>query len=133
MAKTTINQAEMRRLHDEFMKRVDTAAIVVQNEMIDLTTKVDGAVKGTIRRRATGKKVKALRYGTRRSKRGESPYKQTGTLSGSIAIERRPSELRCRIGDGVRYGSILELALDRPHMRKALENKRQEVGTIFGG
>jgi hypothetical protein len=58
---------------------------------------------------------------------------QTGQLSQSVAVERRPAELTARIGDGVKYGSILELKMDRPHMRLALTNKSADVRRILGG
>jgi hypothetical protein len=86
-----------------------------------------------VRSRTTGRRRKKLRYGARRSVRGQSPFKQTGQLSQSVAIERRPAELKCRIGDGVKYGSILELKLDRPHMRLALTNKTPDIKRILGG
>lgn len=119
--------------NDEFMKRVDASAIVVQNEIVRLLTLNDGAVSAMIRSRATGRRRKKLRYGARRSVRGQSPFKQTGQLSQSVAIERRPAELKCRIGDGVKYGSILELKMDRPHMRLALDNKTPDIKRILGG
>jgi hypothetical protein len=119
--------------NDEFMKRVDAAAIVVQDEIIRLLTLNDGAASGMVRSRTTGRRRKKLRYGARRSVRGQSPFKQTGQLSQSVAIERRPAELKCRIGDGVKYGSILELKMDRPHMRLALDNKTPDIKRILGG
>ena len=117
----------------EFMPRIDAASLVVQSEMIRLLTLNDGASMGMIRSRTTGRKRKMLRYGARRSVRGQSPFKQTGTLSQSVAIERRPWELKNHIGDGVMYGTVLELKLDRPHMRLALTNKTPEIRRILGG
>lgn len=117
----------------EFMPRIDAASLVVQSEMIRLLTLNDGASMGMIRSRTTGRKRKKLRYGARRSVRGQSPFKQTGQLSQSTAIERRPHELTNRIGDGVFYGTVLELKLDRPHMRLALTNKTPEIRRILGG
>lgn len=128
-----INQAELNRINDEFMRRVDAGSLVIANEMTRLLTLHDGASMGSVRNKQTGRKRKKLRYGVRRSKPGESPYKQTGTLSQSVAIERRPAELSCRIGDGVLYGSILELTMDRPHMRLSLDNTRTDVLRILGG
>jgi hypothetical protein len=40
--------------------------------------------------------------------------------------------LTCFVGDGVFYGAILELQLDRPHMRLALDNTSAEVFRILG-
>lgn len=115
------------------MPRIDAAAIVVQNEIVRLLTLNDGASAGKVRSRTTGRTRTKLRYGSRRSVRGQSPFKQTGQLSQSVAIERRPIELTARVGDGVKYGSILELKMDRPHMRLALTNKSGEVRRILGG
>ena len=127
-----INWNEVNRLRrDEFMRRVDASAIVIQREMIRLTTLVDGAAMGRVKNRATGKRSKRLKYGARRSKRGESPYKQTGQLSQSIAIERNPATLTARIGPGVRYGSYLEIGMDRPHIRLSLTNKTSDVRRIL--
>lgn len=133
MARINVDNKAIASLRGgEFMPRIDAAAIVVQTEMIRLLTLNDGAAMASIRSRATGKKRKKLRYGTKRSVRGQSPFKQTGQLSQSVAIERRPAELTCRIGDGVMYGSILELKMDRPHMRLALTNKTPDVRRILG-
>lgn len=130
--RVSINWGEVDRIRrDEFMRRVDASAIVIQREMIRLTTLVDGAAMGSVKNRATGKKTRRLRYGTRRSKRGESPYKQTGQLSQSIAIERNPAKLTARIGPGVRYGSYLEVNMDRPHIRLSLTNKTPDVKRIL--
>ena len=128
-----IDKNGMAQINGEFMKRVDAAAQVVKNEMVRLLTLHDGATMGSVRNKQTGRKRKKLRYGVRRSKPGESPYKQTGALSQSVAIERRPAELSCRIGDGVFYGAILELEMDRPHMRLALDNTSTDVLRILGG
>jgi hypothetical protein len=130
----TINWNEVNRIErTEFMRRIDAAAITVQREMIRLTTLVDGANRGTRTRNAkTGKFQKGkLRYGARRSKPGESPYKQTGQLSQSIAIERRPETLTARIGPGVMYGSYLELGMNRPFIRLSLTNKTNDVRRIL--
>jgi hypothetical protein len=129
-----IDQNAIAKLrNDEFMRRVDAAAITVQDEIVRLLTLNDGAASAMVRSRTTGRRRKKLRYGARRSVRGQSPFKQTGQLSQSVAIERRPAELKCRIGDGVKYGSILELKLDRPHMRLALTNKTPDIKRILGG
>jgi hypothetical protein len=134
IARVTINKAEIDRIgRNEFMRRVDASAVVVQAEMIRLTTLVDGAQSGIVKSRSTGRRTKKLRYGVRRSKPGESPYKQTGQLSQSIAIERDPSTLTARVGDGVRYGSILELGMNRPHMQLALTNMTPQITRILGG
>jgi len=128
----TINWSEVNRIErDEFMRRIDAAAITVQREMVRLTTLVDGAAMASIRNRATGKRSKRLRYGSRRSKPGESPYKQTGQLSQSIAVERRPETLTARIGPGVMYGSYLELGMNRPFIRLSLTNKTNDVRRIL--
>ena len=130
--RVVINQSEVKRLErDEFMRRIDAAAITVHNEMIRLTTLVDGAAMASIRNRATGKRSKKLRYGSRRSKPGESPYKQTGQLSQTIAVELRPQTLTARIGPGVWYGSYLELGMNRPHIRLSLTNKTDDVRRIL--
>lgn len=128
-----VNQAELDRIRGDGMRRIDAAAVVVANEMTRLLTLEDGAVMGRVRNRATGRTRQRLKYGVRRSKPGESPYKQTGTLSQSVAIERRPADMTCRIGDGVLYGSILELGMNRPHMRRALENKLGDITRILEG
>lgn len=134
MARVNVNHRAIAAIRGgEFMPRIDAAAIVVQNEMIRLLTLNDGAAAGMIRSRTTGRKRKKLRYGSRRSVPGQSPFKQTGQLSQSVAVERRPAELTCRVGDGVKYGSILELKMDRPHMRLALTNKTPDVRRILGG
>ena len=101
--------------------------------MIRLTTLVDGASMASIRNRATGKRSKRLKYGVRRSKPGESPYKQTGQLSQSIAVERNPATLTARIGPGVKYGAYLELGMNRPHIRLSLDNKTADVKRILSG
>lgn len=131
LARIEINRPELRRIHGDVMGLVDAAGFVVQNEMIRLTTLVDGASAGIVRDRQTGRRVRRLRYGTRRSKRGESPYKQTGQLSQSIATERDPVAMSVRVGPGVRYGAILEIGLDRPFIRKSLENMESEVRRVF--
>lgn len=127
-----INWNEVNRLNrDVFMKRVDATALVIQREMIRLTTLVDGAQMSKARNRATGKRAKRLKYGVRRSKPGESPYKQTGQLSQSIAVERNPANLTARIGPGVKYGAYLELGMNRPHIRLSLTNKTADVRRIL--
>jgi hypothetical protein len=132
--RVVINQAEVKRLErDVFMRRVDAAAFTVQREMIRLTTLVDGAGMASVKSRATGKRARKLKYGVRRSKPGESPYKQTGQLSQSIAIERNPATLTARIGPGVRYGAYLELGMNRPHIRLSLTNKTADVKRILAG
>ena len=134
MARINVDQNAIASIRGGyFMPRIDAAAITVQNEMIRLLTLNDGAAMGVIRSRRTGRKRKKLRYGSRRSVPGQSPFKQTGQLSQSVAVERRPADLTCRVGDGVRYGSILELKMDRPHMRLALTNKTPDVRRILGG
>lgn len=134
LERVEINWMEVVRMEREvFMRRVDAAALTVQREMIRLTTLVDGAQTGMRTRNAkTGKFQKGkLRYGVRRSKPGESPYKQTGQLSQSIAIERNPAQLTARIGPGVMYGSYLELGMNRPHIRLSLTNKTADVRRIL--
>lgn len=132
LERIAINWNEVNRLNrDVFMKRVDASALVIQREMIRLTTLVDGAAMGSVKSRATGKRVKRLKYGVRRSKPGESPYKQTGQLSQSIAVERNPANLTARIGPGVRYGAYLELGMNRPHIRLSLTNKTADVRRIL--
>ena len=129
-----INWNEVNRIgRDNFMRRVDAAAITVQREMIRLTTLVDGAQRGMRTRNAkTGKFQKGkLKYNVRRSKPGESPYKQTGQLSQSIAVERNPANLTARVGPGVRYGAYLELGMNRPHIRLSLTNKTPDVRRIL--
>lgn len=129
-----INQNAIAKMRSgEFMRRVDAAAITVQNEIIRLLTLNDGATSAIIRSRTTGRRRRKLRYGARRSVRGQSPFKQTGQLSQSVAVERRPAELKCRVGDGVRYGTVLELKLDRPHMRLGLTNVTPQIRKILGG
>lgn len=128
-----INTPGMAEIRGDYMARVDAAARVVQKEIVRLLTLNDGAATRTTTDRVTGKRRKRLKYGVRRSKPGESPYKQTGTLSQSVAIERDPQNLTCRIGDGVFYGWILELDLDRPHMRLGLDNVLPDVVRILGG
>lgn len=132
LERVEINWDEVNRLNrDVFMKRVDASALVIQREMIRLTTLVDGAAMGSVKSRATGKRVKRFKYGVRRSKPGESPYKQTGQLSQSIAVERNPANLTARIGPGVRYGAYLELGMNRPHIRLSLTNKTADVRRIL--
>jgi len=131
MASVKVNQKYLKELRDDFMRRVDAGALIVQNEMVRLLTLNDGASMASVTSRSTGRRRKKLRYGTRRSSRGESPYKQSGQLSQSVAVERRPQELKCRIGDGVLYGSILENKMDRPHMKLALENKESDLRRLF--
>lgn len=127
-----IDWNEVNRLNrDVFMRRVDAAALTVQREMIRLTTLVDGAAMGSVKNKATGKRSKRLKYGVRRSKPGESPYKQTGQLSQSIAVERNPAKLTARIGPGVMYGAYLELGMNRPHIRLSLTNKTADVRRIL--
>ena len=127
-----INRDEVSRLNRlVFMRRVDAAAFTVQREMIRLTTLVDGAGMGSVKNRATGKRAKRLRYGVRRSKPGQSPFKQTGQLSQSIAIERNLDALTARIGPGVRYVSYLELNMNRPFIRLSLTNKTVDVKRIL--
>lgn len=132
IGRVEINWSEVERLGQAaFMRRVDASAVVVQREMIRLTTLVDGAAKTRVKSRATKKRVKRLKYGVRRSKPGESPYKQTGQLSQSIAIERNPQRLTARVGPGVMYGSFLELGMNRPFIRLSLTNKTPEVTRIL--
>ena len=132
IGRVEINWSEAERLGQAaFMRRVDASAFVVQREMIRLTTLVDGAATAKVKSRATGKRVKRLKYGVRRSKPGESPYKQTGQLSQSIAIERNPQRLTARVGPGVMYGSYLEIDMNRPFIRLSLTNKSPEVTRIL--
>ena len=132
IGRVEINWSEAERLGQAaFMRRVDASAFVVQREMIRLTTLVDGAATAKVKSRATGKRVKRLKYGVRRSKPGESPYKQTGQLSQSIAIERNPQRLTARVGPGVMYGSYLEIDMNRPFIRLSLTNKAPEVTRIL--
>ena len=75
------------------------------------------------------------KVGTYRSKPGEPPRVQTGTLRRSITHEMDPTLPIVRIGSGVKYGLYLEMGTDkmapRPFLRPALVKSKKKIIALF--
>lgn len=126
-----LNRSEIARIEEGFNTRLKLAALTVQGEMARLTSLQDGSIGlGNILKPQAFNKV-GKRKAIRRSKPGESPYRQTGRLSQTMQIEMFPRRFVAHIGPEQFYGSILEKKLNRPHIRRALENKLADVRRIL--
>jgi hypothetical protein len=122
---------EVKRLNDGFATRIKLAALSVSGEMSRLTTLQDGS-QGFGRNMNPKSYLKVKRRkAVRRSSKGESPFRQTGKLSQTMQIQIMKNGLTARIGPGVIYGTILELGLDRPHIRLSLTNTTTTVRRIL--
>lgn len=126
-----LNRSEIARIENGFNTRLKLAALTVQGEMARLTSQQDGSQGvGRILKPVIWSKV-GKRKAIRRSKPGESPYRQTGRLSQTMMIELFAARFKAHIGPGAFYGTILEIKLNRPHIARALQNKLAEVRRIL--
>ena len=126
-----LNRSEIARIENGFNTRLKLAALTVQGEMARLTSLQDGSLgMGQILKPKAFTKA-GNRKAIRRSKPGESPYRQTGRLSQTMQIDLMPRRFSARIGPGVKYGTYLEIGMNRPHIRRALENKMADVRRIL--
>lgn len=131
LASVKLNRSEIARIENGFNTRLKLAALTVQGEMARLTSLQDGTIGiGRVTKPTHFLKV-GKRKAVRRSKWGESPYRQTGKLSQTMMIDLLPARFSARIGPGQFYGTILELKLNRPHIAQALRNKEADVRRIL--
>jgi len=116
---------------------ITKGSIMVQAEAKKLLNKDGGRV--TTRNRTTGRFQKSQKA---RSRPGEPPFNQTGTLVGSIEYETARTVLGEFIGrvgpdDTAPYGIHLEYGtidvLPRPFLRPALDNKVEEIKKMISG
>lgn len=105
------------------------------------TRTVEARAKKLLGRAGTSKrKGQARAYGAIRSKPGEPPRKQYGTLRASVASEVDEVREVGRVGTNLPYGKHLELGTrkiaPRPWLRRAHIESRSEllrlIGTIKG-
>jgi len=111
---------------------IKIAGWVVATEAADLANRKGGYM--TTRNRSTGRFQKSAKA---RSKAGEPPFNQTGTLVDRIESETARTlfgEFIARVGavgDAAEYGGYLELGTQnmqpRPYLRPAFDNKKDEV------
>jgi phage gpG-like protein len=80
------------------------------------------------------KKILGAR-GSNRSKPGEPPHKDHGTLRTSIAVDVNEAELVGRVGTNLPYGKHLELGTKRmaarPFLRRSLLENREKIVEIL--
>jgi len=117
-------------------KAIMKGGVIVQRETKILLNKNKG--KSTGRNRATGRFQKSAKS---RSKAGEVPFKQTGTLARSIQVEGARTgwgEFIARVGATApadKYGKALELGTEnmapRPYLRPAFDNKQKEIIAVI--
>jgi HK97 gp10 family phage protein len=117
-------------------KAIMKGGVIVQRETKILLNKNKG--KATGRNRATGRFQKSAKS---RSKAGEVPFKQTGTLARSIQVEGARTgwgEFIARVGATApadKYGKALELGTEnmapRPYLRPAFDNKQKEIIAVI--
>jgi HK97 gp10 family phage protein len=119
-------------------KAIMKGGVIVQRETKILLNKNKGKATGE---RKTDKKGKFKKQAKSRSKAGEVPFKQTGTLARSIQVEgARTSwgEFVARVGataPAAKYGKALELGTEnmqpRPYLRPAFDNKQKEIIAVI--
>lgn len=106
-------------------RRIVACAIVVEDHAKRLlSVEGTGGTNG-------GKRV----YGSNPSKPGEPPHKQKGDLRASVTHERVGTELKSRVGTGLKYGRWLELGTAnmaaRPWLRRALLDQARRIRRIL--
>jgi phage gpG-like protein len=120
----------------ETERRLDASAILVLNRVRVLLS-VSGTSGGATRD-AQGRYVKGSGgtrrvYGATRSRPGEPPRKQRGTLRASYTWER--SGLTARVGTNYRVARILELGsrrvAPRPHLRPAFRDATPAINALW--
>jgi len=117
-------------------KAIMTGGVIVQRETKILLNKNKG--KATGRNRETGRFQKSAKS---RSKPGEVPFKQTGTLARSIQVEGARTgwgEFIARVGPtapAAKYGKDLEFGTinmaPRPYLRPAFDNMQKEIRAVI--
>lgn len=131
--------AVLKRVHDLIARRLDSAAIHLQNQIkAEISLPGTGGAVRALRRfklmpwesvayaELTGRKRRLYRrgrtiYGLVRSKPGEPPRKQYGHLRRSITHQTDRKELVAYVGSNLAYARFLELGtskmLPRPYLR----------------
>jgi len=109
--------------------------------VLDSVVLIERLIKMSMRRGGrteTGdhqKGQKVSKINTFRSKVGEVPRVQTGTLRRSITHWMNPMFNIGRVGTNVKYGKFLELGtnkiLPRPFIRPALDRARRTIEAMF--
>lgn len=120
----------------EMRRRMEAAAIHLVNsvrEMISTPSRTVGS-----RTTRTGRTVKVLGpRGSDRSKPGEPPHKDYGTLRSSITWEVTvtPDRITARVGSPLAYSRYLELGTRkmaaRPFLRRALAEQGDAIRAII--
>ena len=106
---------------------ITRAAIEVERRAKELLS-----VPGTAFSRRTGKRLNDQV----RSKPGEPPRKQTGTLRASVTYEVDEKNASARVGTNLKYGKALELGTKRgikprPWLRRALFEMQAKVNELL--
>ena len=119
-------------------KAIMKGGVIVQRETKILLNKNKGKATGE---RKTDKKGKFKKQAKSRSKAGQVPFKQTGTLARSIQVEGARTgwgEFIARVGATApadKYGAALELGTQnmapRPYLRPAFDNKQKEIIAVI--
>lgn len=124
----------------EMVRRLHAASIIVSNHAKRLVGR-EGAVllrDAQKNRDARGRFVKSLKYNIERSRPGEPPRKQTGTLQSGIQREVNAAAMTARVGTNKKnppYPRWLELGTrkmaPRPWLRRSLDENRERIRAIF--
>ncbi len=120
------DRSARRVVRSEAAKWVSAACLVVQGHAKKLLS-----VPGT--GRIKGRKVKGSK--ATHSAPGEPPFKQTGRLRASVAIDVNDATLTGRVGTSVEYGRVLELGgahvAPRPWLHRALTESIPTIQSLL--
>ena len=140
-----------RDVQKELRRRTFKAALVIEGSakiLLGLRGGITKSGKRTFetvsfnKRKQTGKNIRKKeiflsKIGTFRSKPGEPPRTQTGTLKRSMTHEIHPIKPIGKVGPGVKYGRALEFGNPaknleaRPFLRPALHLSQRFIQRIF--
>jgi HK97 gp10 family phage protein len=116
-----------RRLREAAMQGVVKATEGLRNEVIDLITLTP----------KTGKWYRIRGTWHRASAPGQAPASDTGKLVGSIRTKYYIRKLQGLVNCSVKYGGWLEFGTvrmaERPFMRPALANRREQIAQDING
>ena len=113
-----LNLSNLLKYNDsEIDDAVRLTAIDVQNEAVD-----------SIREQSQGRAYTRGTVTHIASKEGDAPNSDTGRLIGSIEVVHNKGQKVARVGTGLDYGAILEIAKSRPWLVPALNKKIDNFG-----
>lgn len=126
------------QIHNLVYRRLDAAAIYLRNSVKEEIS-LPGTVSSIriVTNRAGVKRVRRGKtiYGAVRSKPGEPPRKQYGTLRMLYAHETDKRELKARVGTNYVIARFLEMGTSRmrprPHLRRTLMRERTKLARII--